>query len=271
MSAHAVNQVEQNCAPLVIDGRMPAPEPFAFLPACLLPLGSRPVIEHVIGFAAHAGVRQIRVEAGERAALLGGLLSGGAPWNVEIRTLKRGRDRAQIVPGHLIPPELRAFNPARPSSGRFINLASLDGLLDANIAALENRLGFLDEPALEREHGCRVSAIRTRISSTATLVAPVILGQDVVIGAGARVGPYAVLTDRVVVRRGADVQYSILSGGMSVEASGAASGLVGIVGVVARVAFPGCDASEAERVAALPRNRRFFGVVLPKRTLAPGP
>ena len=127
----------------------------------------------------------------------------------------------------------------------------------------------LDEPALKRAQGCLVSTRRARISKRAKLIPPVIIGQDVTVAAGACVGPFAVLTDGVVMAKNSRLQFGILAGGMSVENGGLASGVIGVGGVVARVPFPGCRESLVRGVASLPASRRFNGVPLAKGTTAP--
>ena len=252
------------------------PAPFDCLPAALLPLGTRPALEHVIGTLARAGETRLLVRTTSHAAVVRDLLKDGRPWDLALRLVGAdwkpdlaSRGRLAWMPGHLV----EDADPDRPSSTnpRVFSTATLEDLVLANLELLRGNTVGLDEPAAERSPRVRVAHACTGISARAILVPPVSIGPDVVVSSGARIGPNVLLTDRVVVGRGARIRDSILSSGMSVGAGSAVRGVVAIGVLVVEAAFPGCKAYAAQGLLALPPARRFFGIPLRGATEAPRP
>ena len=250
----------------------PAKPPFGFIPAALLPFGSRPMIDHVIGALALQGWKTIVVEAGSFRPELNSLLEGGAPWNIEIDV--RGRvDRderesfALRLQAHRLGKGLLEGNAMRgvPS----LHSESLRAFLRSNLSLLEGRCPFVDEPAIEGRDGVRRATRRTRISPRAKLIAPLIIGEDVVIRPGAEVGPYAVCTSGVIIGRGARLSHSLLAGGMALRRGGSCRGMAAVAGQVIPTTEFGSTRPGEDGLLRLPSPPTLFGVAIHRSSITP--
>lgn len=218
-------------APALVTADASAEAPLDHLPAALMPVGSRPMIEHVIGALGARGWQEIVVEAGEHRECLDRLLDGGAPWDLDVRVIERAdrplRSRASIhLLGHQLGSELSRHD--RRERENSLETNTIRGFARTNLALLEGRCPYVDEPAIECAPRVRRATHHTRISRKARIIGPVILGEDVIVRAGAQVGPYVVLTSGVVVDKNAHLSHSILAGGLTLKKGGHCHGILSI-------------------------------------------
>lgn len=101
-------------------------------------------------------------------------------------------------------------------SGYFCDVGTPERLLEANLLLLggKERLVHLDPFARFPATSTRVYVHeRVRVASGATLIGPVLIDEDAVVEAGARVGPFAVVGKGCRVERGAVVERAVLQSG----------------------------------------------------------
>ncbi|GAB6036078.1 hypothetical protein JCM15519_06370 [Fundidesulfovibrio butyratiphilus] len=239
----------------------------ARVPTCLLPVGNRPLLFHMLEYLSASKIRRVTLAVSNQAGYVGTMLDDGKRFGVELNYLpvrdnqdlgrilrlisppqaedllvlpglvltdapmadllatrsapgastalywagENGAPDAELLllgasdlaglargadaPEHLLErlAKTRTFG---PSQGLLV--WDMESWWTANVRFLEKKPPFADDSSAMRGHNCR-------IHPRALLQEPVCLGQDVVVGAGCRIGPLAVIGDNCIVDDGVEI------------------------------------------------------------------
>jgi hypothetical protein len=202
---------------LICPSSCPAVDHLAALaPLAAVPLLGETLVEYWLTHLALSGAREVRILAHDRPEHIAALAGNGARWGLKVDVVRESRvltpAQAQIkyaerTGASWSPDEIilmdRFPQSTRPLFGSYTDLFA--GLLDWLPHALTpDRVGVR-----ELQPGIMVGR-HTRVSPEAKLLAPCWIGQSVYIGAGAIVGPMAVVEDRSFVEPASEITCSLI-------------------------------------------------------------
>lgn len=187
-------------------------------PLAVAPLCGQSVLEYWIEAQAARGVKQLTVLAADRPDLVRRVVGDGARWGVQLELIPQSRE--------LTAAEARAKFRAADAS---------DWAPQDDVVVLDYLPGQPDLPLFESYAGwwnavhawmpraitpARIGAreiqpgvwvgLHSQIDPRARLHAPCWIGENVFVAADARVGPNAVVEDRVIVESGARIEHSAI-------------------------------------------------------------
>jgi NDP-sugar pyrophosphorylase family protein len=169
-------------------------------PLANAPILGQSLIECWLVHLAMRGVKEVRVLAADRPEQVRALVGNGERWGLRVEVLPESRellsDNAALM-DHL---------PGLPELPLFTSYADWFAAVQSWMphAPTPDRIGVREiKPGVW-------AGLRARISPDAELRAPCWIGEDVRVATGAVIGPHAVLEDRSVVERGAEVSESIV-------------------------------------------------------------
>jgi len=192
------------------------------IPAELIPVAGRPLIQRFVEFLSDSGRKEIAVVLQRDLERFSELLEEGDRWGADIAYYRCGADgepttfavalmarlRAETILDPLAPGSIMADGLA-PGAEPYPGALSLDAYLKTVIMTLSGGIPAFVPSGRESEPGVRLSH-HSRIHKTARLIPPVYIGEGVEIGAEATVGPFASLERGSVLGRGTTMRRSIL-------------------------------------------------------------
>jgi hypothetical protein len=205
-------------AALICPSDRPAvPNLSAHGPLATLPILGDCVVNHWVEHLASLGAKEIDILVPRGSDAVREAVEDGARWGVRVNFTSCGREptldeavsslKSRVAPGWLPAPfdvVLMNHLPARPDLPLFESYASwfaaLIGWLPNALTPTRIRIG-------EAAPGVWIGK-RSHVAPTARLIAPCWIGDHVTVGAGAFVGPEAVVEDRCVVDEMARVSHS---------------------------------------------------------------
>jgi hypothetical protein len=204
---------------LICPGERPAVEALAtWRPLCIVPFLGKTLIEYWLEYLSTAGATQVFVLATDRPEQVRALVKDGARWGLKVEVLPEVReleveearakyqwpeDQWLTAPHDVI---LLDHLPGLPGRNLFASYATWFAALQSWMpyAATPERIGIR-----QIQPGVWVG-LHSHIDKTASLTAPVWIGEDVHVGPGAIVGPGAVLEDRSYVESEAEIVASVV-------------------------------------------------------------
>ena len=194
----------------------------ASIPAELIPVAGRPLIQRFVEYLSDSGRKEIAVVLQGDPERFSELLEAGERWGADIAYYRCGVDEeptsfavalmaklhADTIIDPLNPDSLEAWGSAtggEPYPGALVFAAYLNTVM----ATLSGGIPAFVPSGRESEPGIRLSH-HVRIHKTARLVPPVYIGEGVEIGAGATVGPFAALERGSVLGTGTTMRRSVL-------------------------------------------------------------
>jgi lipopolysaccharide/colanic/teichoic acid biosynthesis glycosyltransferase len=203
-----------------------------WVPECLIPLAGKPLLEHQIELFVRNGITRIVVVVIDRLYEVEEYFGRGERWGVTLKFILAGAEQPLSTWLELaqsqIDDDVRVVITAttltvedlvgRASTGLSVALLpraagdhaleNLEGYLAETLAVISDEREGVIIPAPEREPGIRVGR-NTRISATARLIPPVVIGSNCQIREGVELTG-AVIGDRVVIDRQARVDRSVI-------------------------------------------------------------
>jgi NDP-sugar pyrophosphorylase family protein len=192
------------------------------LPAEFLPIAGRPLIQRYIEALADAGTTELLIILRDDAERFTAYLGNGERWGLSIRyeRLQPGEDPYTSAAGLTAHYGLdRAFDPVMPGMAMregtclpgcgFAGTGDPATYLQSVMATLDGGIEGFVPSGREIAPGIRVSH-HARIHRRATLLAPVFIGPEADIGAGAIIGPHTAVEQGSFIRRGCLVERSVI-------------------------------------------------------------
>lgn len=187
------------------------------LPLAALPLLGSSVIEAWLIHLAGLGYQQIVIHANDRVKAIHCMVGSGRRWGLKIDMVSvpeaqiksEVADTASIAPAGDTPIdyiEVMDHLPAQPETKIFSSYANWFRAVQARLphALTPDRIGMK-----EVETGIFVGH-QSRVSPGAQLSAPCWIGNQVVVGSSALIGPATVIEDRSIIKKGARILNSII-------------------------------------------------------------
>ncbi|MEI6876011.1 MAG: hypothetical protein WCL50_12880 [Spirochaetota bacterium] len=199
------------------------------IPAELLPLAGRPLIQRYVEFLADSGRKDLAVVLRDEPERFSTFLEEGERWGVRIsyHRCDPGAESASFAAAlfaslgadEVVDP-LAPF--AAAGGADFPGALGLGAYLDSAAAALSGSVTGFVPSGRESSPGIRQSH-HVRVHPSARLVPPVYIGDSAEVGAGAVVGPFAslergsVVGRDTVVRRSVLLPWTIVGEGLTIE------------------------------------------------------
>ncbi len=198
--------------------RAGVPELASQVPLAIAPLLGRSVLEYWLETLAARGVKHVIALASDRPPAIRDHVGDGRRWGVLLEIVptahelsveearRRFRDDAQVAPENVIPID---HLPEQPELPLFESYAGWFAAAQAWMphTRTPGRIGLRElRPGVW-------AGLRAEIHPTATLQAPCWIGDDARIGAGATIGPAAIVDNRTVIDPGARVTESAVAPG----------------------------------------------------------
>lgn len=221
------------------------------IPAELIPVAGRPLIQRIVEALADSGKRNIGIVLKDDPERFSSFLGDGERWGVEIAYHRCPPGGEPFAYAASLGDE--AVDPLVPVAVTgFPGALDLSSYLEAVCAAIGGRVKSFVPSGRETSPGIRVSH-HARIHPSARLTAPLYVGEGVEIGADAVVGPFVSLERGAVVARGTMVRRSVLLPWTMV---GEGLSLEDVVVEGAAIFKPGMDAAYVAEDPALSASRR---------------
>lgn len=196
--------------------RAAVPELSRSAPLAAVPLLGESLVEYWLSNLALAGVKDVHILADDRPEQISKLAGDGTRWGLKVEVTPEVREltaaQAQIKYAREFPATeqntiaVMDHFPGVPQWPLFTSHADLFAALTQWMpkAKTIDRVGVREvQPGIWL-------GLHSRVSSEAQLRAPCWIGQHVYIGAGALVGPTAIVEDRAFIEPGAEIVHSVI-------------------------------------------------------------